>query len=267
MLLYRILLVVSLLPAIVLGTYIYKKDKDKEPSKLLIKLISFGALSGIPALILELIFGFIFRVQDNYLSHLFDAVIGVALIEELCKFFPAYFIGVKSKHFDSVYDAVIYTTFSTMGFATLENIIYTFSNGLGTGIIRMFFSVPGHIGYGILMGYFLGVAYKAKKINDQGKFKRNLIYSILVPTLYHGLYDAVLSCGAGIFSILFILVTDLAITIFAFVKAKKISEENENLESGNVREDIGNILIVIAVLLMIFFGMFCFLESAFWSFI
>lgn len=260
MILSRILLAISVLPAIVLGAYIYKKDKEKEPTKLLVKLVCFGALSGIPAFILELIFGLIFPSQDSYIFILFECIIGIALIEELCKFFPAYLIGIKSEHFNDVYDAVIYTSFSTIGFATLENIIYTFSHGLGTGIVRMIFSVPGHLGYGILMGYFLGIAYKAKKIGNKSKYKRNLVYSILVPTLYHGLYDAILTYGAGIFSVLFILATDLAITIFAFVKAKKISEENENLESGNIREDIGNILIVISVLLMVFFGLFTFLE-------
>lgn len=267
MILYRILLAISILPAVVLGAYIYKKDKEKEPTKLLVKLVIFGALMGIPAFILELIFGLIVPTLDNYISVLFECIIGVALIEELCKFLPAYLLGIKSKHFNDVYDAVIYTSFSTIGFATLENIIYTFTHGVGTGIMRMIFSVPGHLGYGILMGYFLGIAFKAKKIGDQGKYKRNLVYSILVPTLYHGLYDTVLTYGAGIFSILFILSTDLAITIFAFVRAKKISEENESLESGNVREDIGNILIVISVLLMIFFGMFCFLEKVFWNLI
>ena len=269
MFLYKILLAISVLPAVILGIYIYKKDKEKEPTKLLVKLVIFGALSGVPALILELIFGLIFQAQDNYLFSLFECIVGVALIEELCKFFPAYLLGVKSEHFNDVYDAVIYTAFSTIGFATLENIIYTFSHGVGTGIMRMIFSVPGHLGYGILMGYFLGIAYKSKKIGNQSKYKRNLIYSILIPTLYHGLYDAVLTYGSGraIFSLLFILLTDLAITFFAFVKAKKISEENEKLESGNIREDIGNILIVISILLMIFFGMFTFLESIVWSFI
>ena len=40
-----LLLLVAILPVILLGLYIYKKDRNKEPSSLLVKLFVSGILS------------------------------------------------------------------------------------------------------------------------------------------------------------------------------------------------------------------------------
>ena len=47
---------IALLPAVVLVVYICRKDRtDKEPPALLAKLLGFGALSCLPAIVVELI--------------------------------------------------------------------------------------------------------------------------------------------------------------------------------------------------------------------
>jgi hypothetical protein len=54
----RLLIILASLPGILLIAYVYKQDKiEKEPKGLLIKLMLFGVLSIIPAVIAELIGG------------------------------------------------------------------------------------------------------------------------------------------------------------------------------------------------------------------
>ena len=82
---------ISLLPAILIGKYIYKKDKDKEPKKLIIKLLIFGVLSIIPAIALSKFYDFIFPNQNTFFTVLCGYIIGVGLTEEVSKFLS----GVK----------------------------------------------------------------------------------------------------------------------------------------------------------------------------
>jgi len=71
----------------------------------------------------------------------------------------------------------------SMGFACLENIFYVFEHGVKVGFIRAFTAVPAHAIFGILMGYFMGIAKFSNK-----KFKQN-IFGLLIATIFHGSYD------------------------------------------------------------------------------
>ena len=64
---------IALLPAVVLVVYICRKDRtDKEPPALLAKLLGFGALSCLPAIVVELILSTIIErlnVRNMYLGY------------------------------------------------------------------------------------------------------------------------------------------------------------------------------------------------------
>jgi len=78
-----------------------------------------------------------------------------------------------------------------MGFATLENIGYVYQNGMGTGILRMFLSVPAHATFAVLMGYYMGLA----KFDETNR-KKYLLLAILLPVLFHGTFDFFLFLGS-----------------------------------------------------------------------
>lgn len=253
---FKILFNLSVLPAVILGWYIYKKDTNKEPTKLLVFLIIAGALTCIPAALLELGFEKVFPLSQTITSTLFHFILGVGLIEEISKFLPAYLIGINSKHFDDVYDAIVYTTFSALGFATFENLFYVFSGGVSTGIARMILAVPGHVSWGILMGYFLGIAYRCKAQNNMPSFRKNMFYSILIPVLYHGLYDFVLVYGAkttNVIAILGIVILNIAVTIYSFRQAKKVADKNEKVTGYGDIKDIGPAFLGLAMVFIVIF--------------
>ncbi len=119
-------------------------------------------------------------ITDQFINAFFL----VALVEEFSKFLFVRFILYNNKNFNEPFDGIVYALMVSMGFATLENVLYTFQYGVTTGVLRMFTAVPAHATFGILMGYFLGLA----------KFthRRELYYAslaLLVATLFHGAYD------------------------------------------------------------------------------
>lgn len=250
-----VIVFISLLPAILIGKYLYKKDKDKEPKKLIIKLVIFGVLSVVPAIVLMKVYDTLFPNQETFITMLCGYVIGVGLIEEFSKFLPAYFVGIKSKYFDDIYDAIFYTALSALCFAGFENIYYVLTGGISTAILRFFAAVPGHACWGVIMGYFIGVAYQYKSNNNIKKFRLNMFYSLFVPALFHGLYDFGLVYGfdtLNLFTITISLLIDICFLVFAVKKIKNISNENKKI-SSNVVEDknIGLKLILIGIVIII----------------
>ena len=249
---------ISLLPAILIGKYIYKKDKDKEPKKLIIKLLIFGVLSVVPAIALGKFYDFLFPTQNTFFAKLCGYIIGVGLTEEFSKFLPAYFVGIKSKYFDDVYDAIFYTALSALCFAGFENIFYVLNGGISSAILRFFTAVPGHACWGVIMGYFIGIAYQYKSNNNMKKFRLNMFYSVFVPALFHGLYDFGLVYGAetlNVFTILISFSIDLSFIIYAIKKIKNISDKNEKISNNILKDNNAGLklfLIGIAIVFLMF---------------
>jgi RsiW-degrading membrane proteinase PrsW (M82 family) len=114
----------------------------------------------------------------------------VALSEEGSKFLALRLVPFRRKAFDDPFDGIVYAVMVSMGFATLENIGYVMQHGFGTGILRMFLSVPAHATFGVLMGYHIGLA----KFDTANK-KRHLLLAIFWPVLFHGTFDFFLFVG------------------------------------------------------------------------
>ena len=72
------------------------------------------------------------------------------------------------------------------------------------------------------MGYFLGLAKVAQVSNDDTKMKKNIVKSIIYPTITHCIYDFCLFSNLTILILLF-LVWLVFIYIYSIKKIKKIS--------------------------------------------
>jgi len=226
-----ILFLISAAPVFFLGMYIYKKDKNKEPSKLLAKLFFGGIISCflvfIFSFILWLIFPFFSADVEtlNLIELIIYVFVGIALVEECCKWFMSYKIAYNCSDFEEIFDMIVYCCFVALGFAFFENILYVFQNGIATGILRAVLPVPGHACFGIFMGYYLGMA-KQSCFNNRNDLKRKyILLSILVPTIIHGIYDYCLYTESVVFLIIF-LVFVILVYIFSIKKVKRMSSVN-----------------------------------------
>lgn len=184
-----ILLISSITPVIIFLYLIYIKDQIKEPNTLLAKCFLGGFLSILLTFAIALPVSYLGGVfQSPLVKSFYDAFFCAAIPEELSKFVILYWVVWKSKDFDHHYDGIVYAVFVSLGFALVENIMYVFQHGFTTAILRAVLAVPGHGFFGVIMGYYLALS----KFNV-GDAKRNLILkSILIPILFHGLYDFLL---------------------------------------------------------------------------
>ncbi len=180
------LLSLALAPGTAIALYIYLKDHhEREPLHLLILCFLYGCLSTAVTLLISVPVNFlILTAPDSVIDQFVNAFFKVALVEEFSKFIFVRFVLFRSIHFNEPFDGIVYAVMVSMGFATLENVVYVYEFGFMTGVLRMFTAVPAHAVFGIIMGYYVGKA-KFSLING-------LMYSILgliAPALFHGAYD------------------------------------------------------------------------------
>lgn len=183
-----LLLALSIAPGLAIILYIYRKDSyDKEPKRYLLASFFLGMLSIIPAFILETAGKYIFGDMGRTSSiafYAFFAFVVVAASEEASKFAMVKWYAYPKKNFDEPFDGIMYSVMVAMGFATVENIFYVQQNGFGTAIVRMFLSVPAHAAFGIIMGYYIGLA----KFNKE-KSGLYLAMGLLIAIFFHGAFD------------------------------------------------------------------------------
>ena len=204
-----LLLIVAILPVIVLGIYIYKRDKHKEPTNLLARLFLSGIISCFLVLVISLLLTQIFPFLNkgyntmNFIEFILYTFIFIALTEECCKWLMTYYLGYKNKEFDEVYDILVYAVFVALGFAAFENILYVFGNdSLQVGLMRAFLA-------------------------------------ILVPTLYHGIYDYCCLTDSNLVLLVFIIFIVFLYTI-SLKKIKLLSEQTIRLNPNNYCPRCGN---------------------------
>ena len=231
----NILILAAILPVIVIVSYVYSKDQNREPQYLVKRVFWIGVAMAIPAVFLELFLESSYSAEFSHnLFGCFCAVyIGVGLVEEFGKWIVVKMICYRHKEFDEVYDAIVYAVVASLGFACIENIGYVLSNGLGVAFQRAILSVPGHACNGVLMGYFYGKAkmeFHQKNRFDEIKY---LALSLLVPTFTHTVFDFLLYAN-GYFEVPIILfylfVGSQYVLCFSLIH--NISKKNKKLVSA-----------------------------------
>ena len=212
------LIAIAVLPVLVLAFVVYRQDKyEKEPLGKLIKAFIFGALSIIPAGILESVL-VQYTPPFPIVSGAYTGFVVAGCSEELFKLLFLYWAVWKSVEFNEYFDGIVYACFVSLGFACFENVGYVlgqevFAEAMVTGSIRAVLSVPGHFLFGVMMGYYFSLAKFGYSDNGGSRPRgRYLLLAFLVPMLLHGTFDSLLmipeSMGEGqglVASALFIL--------------------------------------------------------------
>ncbi|MDO5107648.1 MAG: PrsW family intramembrane metalloprotease, partial [Coriobacteriaceae bacterium] len=212
----EILIWAAIIPSIILIILVLKQDKiESEPIGLLIKLFFFGALTTLPAGLLETWgeMGIMQITRDSDMQTLLMFLICVPLVEEGVKYIA---LATTWKHeaFNFTFDGVVYAVIVSLGFATLENILYVMNYmSLQVALVRGILSVPLHCTCGVFMGYFYGMARNHSAHGEHGRSVVERVLALIVPLFIHGLYDFALSvdseaislAGLGFTVVIFIL--------------------------------------------------------------
>ncbi len=248
-----LLVTAALLPAVVLCCYIYSKDRvEKEPVRLLLLLLMAGIAIIMPTIYVGRFIGGIidglFGVTGNgkvmvsplefHLYTILDNFIGVALVEEGFKLLALWLITKKEEEFDCLFDGLIYAIFVSLGFAAFENVMYVLEYGWATAVTRAVLSVPGHMFFAVMMGYYYSIAHITdraiaieRRLKEEGLIekstselssKRTMVLSLAVPVLLHGAYDYCCSVDA-IWAIIGLYVLVIFMYVHCFGKIKKMS--------------------------------------------
>ncbi|SNX68119.1 protease prsW family protein [Bacillus oleivorans] len=158
-------------PGLALLSYFYLKDEfDSEPLHLVFRTFLFGALLVFPIMFVQ----YVFSVEQVMVSNLANAFLSSALLEEFFKWFILFQTIYLHSEFDEPYDGIVYGTSISLGFATLENILYLIGNGVEFALGRALLPVSSHALFGVLMGYYLG---KGKFSHDR-KRAVSLLYAL-----------------------------------------------------------------------------------------
>lgn len=179
-------------PALLLIWWFVRLDsKRPEPPGKVRNMMFFGALACIPAGIIELVASDI--LGEEMLAAdggLLNAFLIAACTEEMVKLAVVLLYVWNKPHFDEVMDGILYTAAASLGFALLENILYS-AGDMATGLLRAFTAVPLHAICSGIMGYYVGRA----KMASGGRWLWVLV-GLVAAIAIHGLYDwAVFSGG------------------------------------------------------------------------
>lgn len=189
------LFIIAIIPAVSIAYAIYLSDRyDKEPVALLLKTFIFGALTVIPVIVVERFLSS-FNVFTGLLGAAYTAFIVAGLTEEYFKRLVVVKLMCKNKYFDEKLDGIVYSVFSALGFAAVENIMYVvfrFSYNPYIGLYRGILSVPAHAIFGVTMGYYLSLT---KFATNKAREKANYRKSLYMPMLLHGTFNFILMAG------------------------------------------------------------------------
>ena len=179
----------AVIPAVVLIAYILYRDKYERETLKPVFISFFAGMLAVPIdlLLIDLlnleILPFYF---SGALPEVADAFVLAAIPEELSKLVILFIVIWKNKNFNERMDGIVYAVCVSMGFATIENVMYVFEDP-SCALGRAIFAVPGHFLFAVLMGFFLSMV----KFTVKHRF-RNIVLTLLAPVLAHGIYDSIL---------------------------------------------------------------------------
>ncbi len=134
------------------------------------------------------------------------------------KFLAFYIFFRTDRNFNEKFDGIVYAVYIALGFAGIENILYVFIGGVGVGLVRALTAVPAHALFGIVMGFYFGLARFIPQ--------RRIIYSFMaffLPFVFHGLYDFLLMGNSPLLLTAFVPVF-IYFWIIGFRKMNQLSD-------------------------------------------
>lgn len=179
-----ILLTVAIAPSLALFSYFYLRDDfAEEPSKLLFQCFIYGAVLTFPILFIQ----YVFDVEGVFSRVFAQKVFFPSIIEEFFKWLVLIIAVYRHIDFEDPYDGILYGASVSLGFATVENILYLLEFGMQTAFLRAFLPVSSHALFGVVMGFYIGKAKFSAGRNGRKWLVIALASSILLHLAYNGI--------------------------------------------------------------------------------
>lgn len=179
------ILTAAISPAVAIMTFIYlSKRIELEPLPLIIRMFVIGVIMVFPIMFIQ----YAFETEQVITNQLFVSFFLAGLLEEFFKWFFLLFVAYRHSHFDHHYDGIIYGGAVSLGFATIENVLFLFNKGIEIAMLRAVFPVSSHALFGIIMGYYMG---KAKFTTVH--IRKSLACALIIPVVLHTIYDYIIT--------------------------------------------------------------------------
>jgi RsiW-degrading membrane proteinase PrsW (M82 family) len=185
----------AIAPALVLLWFVVAADSRPEPPRLVWTAVILGALSVIPAGLLEMWLLQIPLIRNPWLAVDVSTLLFVGIPEETIKISIIAAMALRARDFDEPMDGVVYGTAVGLGFAAVENLGYLLGAGSSweiTAIMRGVLTVPGHASYGAIAGAYIAMARFGGALGAHNRWRRPrlLLSAWLIPVVLHTLFDA-----------------------------------------------------------------------------
>jgi RsiW-degrading membrane proteinase PrsW (M82 family) len=243
--------IATILPPILIGFMIWRSDRFPEPGKFLVASFLLGVSIYLPLDLLIMItedhlapfLGLDMNAYKNYEvgdptpvgEHAFQMFFRAAFLEEGLKFALLIFFCVRLSDLNEPMDAIVYGAAIGLGYAAMENIPYLNTGDPETAwtmtvVKQRYYPLIMHLGFGVVMGWLLSL----NLFEERSQFKRRLmlILALLVPVIFHGVYNFY-----GTYAVFPILTLIMVITIIYFYRreqSKRITEDMDKSKIANL---------------------------------
>ncbi len=167
--------------------FFVRKDVYRpEPRRMLAITFLLGMVSTIPAAIINALF-----LDDAVLldtASLASLASGMLFVvgptEETCKFLAVWAYAYRSRYFDEPSDGLVYSVAASLGFASLENVLYILTFSPAVMLLRAPLSTAAHVVFGSFWGYALGQQVQESEVR---RWKTPV--GIAAGAVVHGLFN------------------------------------------------------------------------------
>lgn len=181
-----LLLSAAIAPGLALFSYFYLRNQmATEPRKTLFQTFLYGAAFTFPILFLQ----YVLTEEGVFYSLFVQNVLFSSALEEFFKWFILLIAIYNHIEFDDPYDGILYGVSISLGFATVENVLYLLTYGLDTAFMRALLPVSSHAIFGVVMGYYFGKS----KFSKETKQKEYIFLALFAPIVLHIIYNTILT--------------------------------------------------------------------------
>lgn len=229
-------LLLGFLPGLVWLVFFLREDEHPEPFKMIVAAFGVGGIAAFISLVLEMVTSGALGKLIITLPRIFESnisvLMGFAIIEEVIKFVLIFFLIRRNKYFDEPIDAMVYMMTGALGFATVENVVITYQNGIAdaTSLILVRF-----VGATLLHALASGIIghYWARGIVFRMEVKF-ILAGVVMASIFHTIFNMLVTKFNDylIYPLAFLLLIGFFV-LYDFEELKKLAQNQQN-QGGNL---------------------------------